>query len=147
MKVLIALKELEAMERYMEYKREEMQIQLVDRKDMFDLHISYPVDVICVDTRLFTDVYPWVWMEQIKTYNKKASVYIALDVDTYDTSMLSIIEKLSTDYGFTLIPTQVTAELITYEFAKRVFDIDRQSPASSPVGAGKFITVLPATSQ
>ncbi|MDQ0896214.1 MULTISPECIES: hypothetical protein [unclassified Paenibacillus] len=142
MRVLIGIKQQEAMERLLEYRKEGMEFQIVDQKDEFLFHLANNYDVVCADAGLFTDLYPWVWVDEIKRASTGALVYITLDTVTYDSAMISIIEKLALDYDFTILPAQISSEKTAYEFAKNILGFERSQ--DQHVEGGKFISVLPA---
>ncbi|CAG7651309.1 CpaE family protein [Paenibacillus allorhizosphaerae] len=144
MRALIGIKEQVAIERLLEYRKEGMDCQIVNQKDEFFFQLPNNFDVVCVDSGLFTDLYPWIWVEEIKRAATTALVYIALDTDTYDSTMLSIIEKLAMDYDFNIIPAQISTEKTAYEFVKNILGFERSQ--AHQVEGSKFITVLPAAS-
>lgn len=143
MRVLIGIKQQGAMESLLEYRKDSMEFHIVDQKDEFLFQLASDYDVVCADAGLFTDLYPWVWVDEIKRVATRALVYIALDTDAYDSTMISIIEKLALDYDFTILSAQISSEKTAYEFAKNILGFER-SQAQYAEG-GKFITVLPAS--
>jgi pilus assembly protein CpaE len=143
MKILVGIKRAQAMESMLEYRKQEMEFQIVETDTEFLFHLPAQYNVICIDSGIFSDTYPWVWMSEIKKENPNAVVYVALDADSYDSTMISIIEKLAQDYEFNIISIQISTEKTAYAFAKELFGLD-QLPASA-IQSGKFISVIPAS--
>jgi pilus assembly protein CpaE len=143
MRILVGIKRTQAMESMLEYRKQEMEFQIVETDNEFLFHLPHKYNIICIDSGIFSDTYPWVWMSELKKENPKAVVYVALDADIYDSAMLSIIEKLAQDYEFNIISIQISTEKTAYAFAKELFGLE-QSP-SSAMQSGKFVSVIPAS--
>jgi pilus assembly protein CpaE len=77
---------------------------------------SYERIVIHCD--LFSGVYPWDWMPELKLRQPHAKVMIALSLKTYDSIYNDVTIRLAVDFEFTIIPIGLTERGIIEKFAE-----------------------------
>lgn len=117
MKTLLVFKQEEQSDYGQDLGKEWGEVVTAQTKEQFYKRLEEPFDVIAVHTRLFHDVYPWDWMNALRTAKPDARVVIALDETVYDSLMLEVLVRMAGESGYTILPAGSTAQEATRGFA------------------------------
>lgn len=103
--------------RLLEGGSEPVQVQLAATREQLLFRMEEDYDKIAVDTALFSDVYPWDLIRELKQRlrGKHTPVILLPSDGVYDSLMLELLLRLALEAGFVVTPLIVSgADLVFY---------------------------------
>jgi pilus assembly protein CpaE len=94
----------------------DVQIVIVHNYEQMLNKLEGSYERIVVHCDLFSGVYPWDWMTELKLRQPHAKVMIALSLKTYDSIYNDVIIRLAVDFEFTIIPIGLSEKGIMEKF-------------------------------
>ncbi len=134
MNALFALKQDASLEKILENKKLEINIEIAQDKYVFMNKMKSQFDIVVANCNLFGDVYPWEWMLTIKEKSPAAKVIILLDHEVYDASLQEVVTRLSNDFGYLIVPSGQSPEEIGTAVSNELFKPYVRNTTSTDLG-------------
>ncbi|MEX2461006.1 MAG: hypothetical protein WD469_06840 [Paenibacillaceae bacterium] len=142
MKILAAVSDSEHNDFLIDLAKEAVDVQLVIVHSYEQLisKLDGLYERIVIHCDLFTGVYPWDWMTELKLRQPQTKVMIALSLKSYDSIYNDVIIRLAVDYEFKIIPLGLTERGILEQFLDGLL----LNQPVSPIRNGSLIVVKSA---
>jgi pilus assembly protein CpaE len=124
MKILAAVCHSEQIDFLTEIAKETagMDMLIVDSYEKLLLKLDEFYERIAIHCDLFSSVYPWDWMTEIKLRQPNAKILIVLSMKSYDSIYNDVIIRLAGEFNFNIIPLGLSEKEIAEKLVEGLLE-------------------------
>jgi pilus assembly protein CpaE len=124
MKILAAVCHSEQIDFLTEIAKETVGLDMfiVNSYEQLQLKLEESYERIAIHCDLFSSVYPWDWMTELKLRQPNAKILIALSMKAYDSIYNDVIIRLAVEFDFHIIPLGLSEREIAEKFVEDLLE-------------------------